>query len=298
MTDFPFPPEVQGFVDLVGYYLEDFKTNLKLEQVNPKTEAKEFSVELDNRKIRVIIHRTKRSFDEGVPEYRARMIDELPEDAARAHRGVEFVSNRFATVAALISWDSSVSVCSQLLIPFSNQTASAGLFAAAVCIGSPSILVGSQRAFQGASPPQVEMLSAWGDIDFEILHYDTAHLGEVTRGKRAWSRRYLHGTSLSLRPLHNNPAYGGGLLCLFRAPKKIFSSGESVLDLNELNQIAFNMDHVPFLGGWSIDGDDFVFTQFFPNFLKGLPNLSEMIIDNAGQRSRFIVGLLRDREMR
>ena len=289
MTDFPFPPEVQGFVDLVAYYLEDFQTNLVLAQANPKIEAKEFSVELNNRKIRVIIHRTKRSFDEEVPEYRARMIDELPDEAAHAHRGVEFFSNRFTTVAALISWDSSVSVCAQLLIPFSNQTVSAGLFAAAICIGSPSILVGSQRSFQGAAPPKVETLSAWGDLDFEILHYDTAHLGNVTRGRRAWSQHYLYGTSLTLTPLHNNPAYGGGLLGRFRAPADVFST----LDVNDLNQIDFEADHVPFLGAWCKDDEAFVFTQFFPNFMKGLPDLNETIIRWSQQRARSIFDLVR-----
>ena len=40
----------------------------------------------------------------------------------------------------------------------------------------------------------------------------------------------------------------------------------------------------PTFGGWYSDGDKLVFTQFFPNNMKGLPNFTDLLISWARSR--------------
>ena len=102
-------------------------------------------------------------------------------------------------------------------------TSLAGVLAAAIVHARPSILVSIRRVFNQEPELTIETLSAWGDLDLQI-QYDYAHLGLGTHGKRRWSMNlHPHGW-LSLDAIHNNPYWGGGLLCLSWLPKIRFAS--------------------------------------------------------------------------
>jgi hypothetical protein len=121
-------------------------------------------------------------------------------------------------------------------------------------------------------------LSAWSDLDFEQIHYDYAHLGVGSLSSRRWVMRvHPHGV-LSLDAVHNNPYWGGGLLCLSRVPQQLLGGEENKIDVNAMNLWDNLVSDTPTFGGWCRDGNDVVFTQFIPNLMKGLPDFTDLMI--------------------
>jgi hypothetical protein len=141
-------------------------------------------------------------------------------------------------------------------------------------------------------------LSGWGDLDFEALRYDNAHLGIGRINQRSWSMLFLGGARLTMNGVHNNPYWGGGLLCLLQIPKLSLIEKDETIGSNELNVWANLVSDVPTFGAWCSDNDDFVFVQFLPNFVKELPRLLDLMVEQAGQRwveAKLLVQAERDR---
>jgi hypothetical protein len=85
-------------------------------------------------------------------------------------------------------------------------TSLAGVLAAAIVHARPSILVSIRRVFNQEPELTIETLSAWGDLDFEQIQYDYAHLGLGTHGKRRWSMNLhpqvgFHSTRFTIIPI-------------------------------------------------------------------------------------------------
>ncbi len=103
---------------------------------------------------------------------------------------------------------------------------------------------------------------------------------------------FLGGSSLTLDAVHNNPDWGGGLLCLLRVPKaSVVKEGEAV-GAWVLNTWSNLVGETPAFGAWCTDGDDFVFVQFLPNFMRRLPGLTDLLIEWGLARSRGTVHLV------
>jgi hypothetical protein len=85
-------------------------------------------------------------------------------------------------------------------------TSLVGFLAAAIVHARPSILDSIRRVFNQEPEPTTETLSAWGDLDFEQIQYDYAHLGLGTHSKRRWSMNlhphgWLHSTRFTIIPI-------------------------------------------------------------------------------------------------
>ena len=78
------------------------------------------------------------------------------------------------------------------------------------------------------------------------------------------------------------------------------SAGSKSVGVNEgeaigawaLNTWSNMVGETPAFGAWCTEGDDFVFVQFLPNFVRRLPGLTDLLIEWAIARSREIVHLV------
>ena len=225
------------------------------------------------------------------PEYRARVIAKTPPEFAEFARDKEDLVNRVATLGAMLASENAV--LSQCLIPNRFAETTAGLLAVAIAHGRRSLIAANARVFGRQEDETVERLSAWTDLDFEEIHYDHAHLGIGTIRRRGWTMNFLGGSSLTLDAVHNNPDWGGGLLCLLRVPKaSVVKEGEAI-GAWALNTWSNLVGETPAFGAWCTDGDDFVFVQFLPNFVRRLPGLTDLLIEWGLARSRETVHLVR-----
>lgn len=145
----------------------------------------------------------------------------------------------------------------------------------------------------------MECLSAWTDPDFEEIHYDYAHLGTGKIHRRGWTMHFLRGASLTLDAIHNNPDWGGGVLCLLRVPKaSVINNGESI-GARALNRSSYLLGGTPAFGASTTDGEDFVFAQFLPNFVRRLPRLTDLLIEWSRSRLQNIAILVQfERDLR
>jgi hypothetical protein len=183
-------------------------------------------------------------------------------------------------------------VLSQCLIPNRFAGTTAGLLAFAIAHGRRSLITANARMFDRQGDKTVEHLSAWTDLDFEEIQYDYAHLGIGTIHRRGLTMSFLGGSSLALNAVHNNPDWGGGLLCLLRVPKaSVIKEGEAI-GAWALNTWSNLVGQTPAFGAWCTDGDDFVFVQFLPNFVRRLPGLTDLLIEWSRARSSEAVHLV------
>ena len=281
-----FPDYVEKFIESTTQYLEFFKAGIKFTEEYPETQARYYEISTAGGEVELIVHRTSASLDQPVGEYRVRAIAHLTPEIAGFVRGLEMVLNRYATLGALVVTEKDASVLCQCIIDSAFSDTTAGILAAAIVNSRPSILESYRRAVAQDPPPSVEILSAWTDLDFEQIHYDYAHLGIGSLGTRRWTTTiFPHGT-LSLDAVHNNPYWGGGLLCLSRIPEEILAGEGGRVDVNALNSWENLVGDAPSFGGWCRDTNDIVFTQFFPNMMKGLPNCTDLLISWARSRIR------------
>jgi len=198
-----------------------------------------------------------------------------------------------------VTTEKDASVLCQCLIQPDFIETTAGVLAAASICARPSILESLRRAFSEETAPVVEKLSAWTDLDFEQLQYDYAHLGVSELGRRGIAIRLYPYGELLLDAVHNNPSWGGGLLCRSFVPASVLAGGESPIDINALNLWGNLVSDAPTFGGWCRVGEDVVFAQFIPNFMKGLPNFNDLLIDWARSRLgsvKQLVDLARESE--
>jgi hypothetical protein len=103
---------------------------------------------------------------------------------------------------------------------------------------------------------------------------------------------FLGGSALTLDAVHNNPDWGGGLLCLLRVPKASVVNEAEAIGAWALNFWSNLVGVTPTFGAWCTDSDDFVFVQFLPNFVRPLPGLTDLLIEWERARSREIVALV------
>jgi hypothetical protein len=284
MSEVFFPDHVEAFIEATNRFLGFFDAKLSAPEDEPKAQARWYQIETGDIPVQLIVHRTERSFESPVGEYRARMIAPLRPDLAEFLRGKEVYLNRYATMGALVTGSNSADIMSQCLILAEFQDVLAGALAAAIVHARPSILEAIRRAFAQEHEPVIEKLSAWTDLDFEQIQYDHAHLGLSQLGQRMWTMPRLPRGSLSLIAVHNNPYWSGGLLCLTRVPERVLGGDGHQVDVNAMNVWANMVDNVPTFGGWCRDGDDITFAQFFPNMMKGLPKITDLIVAWARER--------------
>ena len=127
-------------------------------------------------KTKLVVHRTIRSMEGEVGEFRARVMTELPRELGLASARMEGVINKFASLGALTTHDEGASVVCQSLIHETSYPTTAGIMAAAMVHAAPSILQGIQGGLSPQASPPIHALSAWSGLDFEQIHYDYAHL--------------------------------------------------------------------------------------------------------------------------
>jgi hypothetical protein len=290
MSEVEFPPNVEQFIGLTNQFLEHFKLSLVLREQFPDTQARLYEVEAQDGPVKVVIHRTSRSFNTPTGEYRIRVMAEAPTELVDFFRGKEMLANRVATLGALITSKEGGWVGCQCLIPDQHHTI-AGLVAAAIAHARQSLIVSNWKALSKEESKTVERLSEWSDLDFERLHYEYAHLGIGSIGQRRWILNLLdanqrEGAILTMDAVHNNPYWGGGLLCLLRMKGRPFGSNGNEIRVNELNVWANLVANTPAFGAWCAEGNDFVYVQFVPNFMKQLPGLMDLLVAWARSRSR------------
>jgi hypothetical protein len=278
MADVVFPTYVEAFIEETRRYLESFDAQLELVTENSANQTRLYQIPNNDEPVKLIVHRTERSMEHPVGEFRCRVHADLKPELAAFMRGKENIANRYATLGALITDGDRAYVLSQCLIQPAVITTVAGVLAAAIIHARPSILVSIRRAMNQEPAPTIERLSAWGDLDFEQLQYDYAHLGIGTHSKRSWTMNLLPHGAISLDAVHNNPYWGGGLLCLSWIPESVLRVGDSPVDVTAMNKWENLIADVPTFGGWCSDEDKIVFAQFLPNFLKGLPNFTDLLI--------------------
>ena len=114
----------------------------------------------------------------------------------------------------------------------------------------------------------------------------TPHLRHGSVGPRCWTLNLMDSGVLSMHAVYNNPYWGGGLLCLLRVkrPSLVFD-GEQI-GVNDLNAWGNLVSDTPTFGAWCSEGDDFVFVQFVPNFMKALPGLMDLLVAWARARTK------------
>jgi hypothetical protein len=289
MLEVAFAPFAEDFIEAVGTFLSKFELSLKLREEIAANQARIYDVVASDGPVKIYFHRTARSFTEHTPEYRARVIAETPPEFAEFARDKEDWVNRAATLGAMLASENAV--LSQCLIPNRFADTNAGLLALSIAHGRRSLIAANARVVGRQDDETVERLSAWTDLDFEQIHYDNAHLGIGTIRRRGWTMKFLGGSSLTLDAVHNNPDWGGGLLCLLRVPKaSVVEEGEAI-GAWALNTWSNLVGETPAFGAWSTEGEDFVFVQFLPNFVRRLPGLTDLLIEWGLARSREIVHL-------
>jgi hypothetical protein len=235
-------------------------------------------------KTSLVVHRTIRSMDQEVGEFRARVATELPRELGLLSAQMEGAINKFASLGALTTHDEGASVVCQSLIHETSYQTTAGIMAAAMVHAAPAILQGIQAALSPQAPPPVHALSAWSDLDFEQIHYDYAHLavGQIVR--RGWLQSFRDGGQLALEAVDHNPYWGGGLFIRLLPSRDFFRDNEPEISVNELNLATWLADDAAVFGAWCKDDVCISFISFAPNFLKELPGFADAMIDAATTR--------------
>ncbi|KQX40911.1 MULTISPECIES: hypothetical protein [unclassified Ensifer] len=288
MASSPFPDHVEAFVNAVKFFVASFDLELRDSYDADATTAHSRAYELSNGnyKSSLVVHRTSRSIDSTVGEFRARALIELPEQVQSSMAGLEDIANQYASVGALVTFEGGNCVMCQCLIQQETSGTTAGIMAAALVHAAPSIIQSMGRAVGGPPDEKVTNLSAWSDLDFEQIHYDYAHLGIGRIASRRWSQTYLGGSTLTIDAVDNNPYWGGGLLILLQPEPEYFRTEQPPISTNELNTVAQLADDMPAFGGWCRRESEFWFVSFAPNFLKALPGFTDLTIETAVRRLR------------
>jgi hypothetical protein len=290
MSNPMFPNHVVEFLNIVEVFLSRFHLEISLCEEIEKNQSKIFKVEAIDGPVDVIVHRTSGSMDDHIGEYRVRVIAKLDENFTNLARNKQDFINRLATFGAIDS--SAECVICQCLIPDRGLEVSAGMLAVAIAHARRSLVVSNSTMLSNTADNQLEKLSAWGDIDFEMLNYDNMHLNISNIERRNWVIPLFTGGFLQMSAIHDNPYWGGGLLCLLRERKDVYLSPGEYISSDDLNTWANLIGVVPTFGAWCSDEDDFVFAQFIPNFMKGLPDLLQYLAWQGRMRSMEIKTLI------
>ena len=178
MGSAPFPDYVEKFVESLKGFLAGFDVELRdcTDEHAAALRARVYELWQHEPETSLVVHRTLRSVDQEVGEYRARVATTLPRELGLAAARVEGAINKFASLGAFTTHDEGASVVCQSLIQETSYQTTAGIMAAAMVHAAPSILQDIQAALGQQVSDPLHALSAWSDLDFEQIHYDHAHL--------------------------------------------------------------------------------------------------------------------------
>ena len=294
MTMVVFPEYVNAFIGLTTKFLSDFDMSLELKEENVEGQMRSYELVGSPFETTLFVHRTQRSFDYQVGEYRARMLTAAPDSICSFLKDKDAGLNHLATLGAMTSNETGVDVVAQCLILERDISNLAGVAAASMAQSTQALIhsVGSILNPEATDSDAIHELSAWGDLDFEQIQYDYAHLGTGNHSDKEWSIKLNMQHTLTLTAVQNNPFYGGGLLCLLWVPKSEFGEEGQELPIKMLNDVEHLFGEAPTFGGWCDDKDRYVFTSFYPNYLKNLDGITDNLIDWAITRSTVIGDLV------
>jgi hypothetical protein len=280
-----------AFIDHVKNVLQSFNLSLTLSKEDHPNEARLYNVNTPDGPTEVFVHRTSRSLNTSVHEYRVRVNSHMQPPFPSPSEDANDTFNRFATLASVELRDQTV-LC-QCLIPTAFPDTTAAVLSTAIAAGRHSLMGGVLN--RSASPDSdLQRLSKWTDLDFEQIHYDHAHLATGILGHRTWTITLSQYNRLELTAVHNNPYWGGGLLCLLSTPKHSVSASYENFSASILNSWSNLLGTAPTFGAWTTDGDRFVFIQFIPNFLKECLGITDLIVHWALTRSAELPLLVRN----
>ena len=282
MPEVNFPSYVENFIEMTGDFLQDFSLTLVQTLESSASQSRTYELQLEDGPVEVIVHRTADSMNMANGEYRVRVIAPVIPEFTDYARKSESLFNRVATFGTLV--DEARAVSCQCLVPQHNARTIAGLLGVAIARARTSLIVSSAKALAQDRSPSIEQLSAWSDLDFELADYDYAHLGRGRRYQRGWRMLFFGGATLTLDAVHNNPYWGGGLLSLLHVPRETLILEDRAIEAAELNMWGNLVGRTPTFGAWCRDDENFVFAQFLPNFVKPLPDLTDLIIKWASDR--------------
>lgn len=278
MSETVFPEFVENYLQLTADFLRQINIEFKLIEENPKAQARTYEAAVVDGPVQVVVHRTSDSIDETIGRYRVRVNAALPPDFVGVYDGLENAVHWFATFGALLPKSG---VATQCLIPEILEETSAALLATAIAHARRSMLSSYGMALQTKNDKPIEKLSAWSDLDFECLNFDYAHLGSSKLSSRRWEFNFLKKGKFSIDAIHNNPYWGGGILCLLTVPKRaVLLNGESI-SAESLNIWGFLVGQAPTFGAWCEVDENFCFVQFLPNNLKEFPDILELVVSQA-----------------
>lgn len=279
MTTVEFPEYVNSFIRRTKEFLSEFDMGLQLKEEDAEAEMRSYELSGSSFETTLLVHRTQSSFGYQVGEYRARILTAVPDKFSSFLKDKDAEINHLSTLGAMISNETGVEVVSQCLIQERDVNNLAGVAAASMAQSTQALIhtVSSLLNPEDSGSDEVYELSAWGDLDFERIHYDYAHLGTGSHRGKEWSIRLNMLHTLTLTAVQNNPSYGGGLLCLLWMPKSEFGEEGQELTIKELNDVEFLFGMAPLFGGWCDDKDRYVFTSFYPNYLKSLDGITVVV---------------------
>jgi len=297
MPEVIFKSFAEDFIEAVGTFLSEFNLSLKLREENNENQLRNYEIKASDGPVTVLFYRTKSSLLKPNPEYRARVIEKILPEFAEFVNDKEDLVNRAALLGAMPV--SEKVVLSQCLIPHRLSGTTAGLLALSIAHGRRSLITADARTVARKDAKTVECLSACTDLVFEEIHYDYAHLGTGKIHRRGWTMHFLRGASLTLDAIHNNQDWGGGVLCLLRVPKASVINNVGSIGAGALNRSSYLLGGTPAFGAWTTDGEDFVFVQFLPNFVRRLPRLTDLLIEWSRSRLQNIAILVQfERDLR
>jgi len=282
MSDPLFPGFVERFIGLTGEFLGEFNLRLCLRDANDASYSKTYEVFVEDGVVTVVVHRTAASLDDEIGDYRVRVIAPMPLKYIDLIKGKENLANRFATLGCIVEGDSAITA--QCLVPSKFQETTAGILAASIAQARKSLMVSYMKVLSNAEDGTVKHLSAWSDLDFEGLHYDYAHLGTGSINQRGWTFRFFRGAELTIDAVHNNPYWGGGVLCLLKVAKTDVGDSDVKTSAADLNIWANLVGQAPTFGAWCEERETYIFVQFLPNFMKTLSDVLEMVVFHATLR--------------
>jgi hypothetical protein len=102
MGEVAFPDYVEAFIEETKRYLGSFDVTLQLLKEISENQSRVYRLSRDDGPVDLIVHRTHRSLEHPIGEFRCRVLAELRPELAEFFRGKEQFVNRYATLGGLI----------------------------------------------------------------------------------------------------------------------------------------------------------------------------------------------------
>src|SRR5262245_53074828 len=98
MGEVIFPEYVETFIEETKHYLGSFDAKLQLLEEISKNQSRVYEISRNDGPVELIIHRTERSVERPIGEFRCRVHAELRPELVEFFRGKEQFVNRYATL--------------------------------------------------------------------------------------------------------------------------------------------------------------------------------------------------------